>query len=59
MGQRLLEIQSDYAISYRLYVLNHDLVHSDEESETQICLYADIKKDYQVAKAQILGFLQE
>lgn len=90
-NQRLQEIQTGYANSYQLYVLNHDLVHSAEENnkvaqhyyeniwseymrgiknspdvlqafqrivEAKI-RYADIKKDYQVARAQIMGYLQE
>lgn len=88
--QRKLEIQSGYANSHELYVLNHDLVHSAEENnkiaqryyenvwneymrgiknspdvlqafqrivEAKL-RYADIKKDYQIARAQILGYLE-
>lgn len=89
--QKVLELQSQYANSYELYVLNHDLVHSAEENNkiaqryyenvwneytrgvknspdvlqafTRIVeaklRYADIKKDYQIARAQIKGYLEQ
>ncbi len=90
-NQKLLDIQSRYANSYELYVLNHDLVHSAEENnkiaqhyydnvwneymrgvknspdvlqafqrivEAKL-RYADIKKDYQIARAQIKGYLEQ